>query len=308
MFASLRIVAACAAVASFALAAPALADPSDLGGTINGGSYHIYRTPEMWRQLGKSPDLGTTGQMEYFGGTVFSKVKVVSVIWGSNVNKQTVNGMPGFLTALPNSTFLDQMEEYDTKGVVGVNGRTGKQTIHRGTFLGQIQITPKNTNTQLTDKDVQNEITYQISIGVLPAKDANTLYMTYFPSNVTINLGGLISCQSFGAYHFASNTANGTKRTKKTFYYGVMPDCGYTFNDHTIVTAHEFAEALSDNIPTPGSSPAYPQAWNTSTGYEIGDLCEGTQGTLTAGKTTYYVQQIYLNSIAGCSTGNYTSP
>lgn len=308
MFGNLRTAAACAAVATLALAAPALAGPSDLGGTSNGGSYHIYRTPEMWRKLGRMPNLGTTGQMEYFGGPVFRAVKVVSVIWGSNVNSQTVATMPGFLTAMPNSTFLDIMKEYDTKGVVGINGKTGKRNIHRGTFISQVQITPKNQNTNLTDDDVQDELAYQISIGVLPPRDANTLYMTYFPNNVTINLGGLISCQSFGAYHFASNTRGGTKKGDEVIYYGVMPDCGYSLVDHEIISAHEFAEATTDDIPTPGSNPAYPQAWNTSNGYEIGDLCEGTSGQLTDGSKTYYVQQIYLNSKANCSTGNYTSP
>ena len=87
-----------------------------------------------------------------------------------------------------------------------------------------------------------------------------------------------------------------------------MPDCGYTFGDSTVVSSHELAEATTDNIPTPGSNPKYPQAWNTTDGYEIGDLCEGYTGTLTAGKTSYTVQQIYSNAIASCTSGNYTSP
>jgi hypothetical protein len=79
-------------------------------------------------------------------------------------------------------------------------------------------------------------------------------------------------------------------------------------DSHEIVSAHEFGEATTDNIPTPGSNPKFPQAWNNSAGYEIGDLCEGTQGELVTKKTTYYVQQLYLNSTGGCSTGNYKSP
>ena len=63
---------------------------------------------------------------------------------------------------------------------------------------------------------------------------------------------------------------------------------------------------MTDNIP--GSNPAFPQAWNTSDGYEIGDLCEGYTGTLTDSTSSYEVTQVYLNSRSGCSTGNYTSP
>ena len=307
MSVSSRTAAACAAAATL-FAAPALAGGSDLGGTSNGGTYHIYRTPEMWQKLGRWPNLGTGGQMLYYGGSVFGGVKVVSVMWGPNVSKATVDGMPAFLKAMVNSTYVDQLSpQYDTE-LRGQHHWGTHQDIKRGTFLGQVTITPENTNTQLLDYNVQEELKDQIAKGVLPPNDHNTLYMIYFPSNVTINLGGLISCQAFGAYHFATNTHNGTHKGTNNSFYGVMPDCGYTFTDHTIISSHEFSEATTDNRPTPGSSPAFPQAWNTSNGYEIGDLCEGTSGTLTDGSQSWQVQQEYLNTLAGCSTGNFTSP
>ena len=56
-----------------------------------------------------------------------------------------------------------------------------------------------------------------------------------------------------------------------------------------------------------GSSPAYPQAWNNSTGYEVADLCS-TSGKLSAGTKSWTVTQYYLNTTAACSKGNYTSP
>jgi hypothetical protein len=268
------------------------------------GAIHFMYTPEYAEKIGRVPNQDT-GSMEYFGGTVFSNVKVVSVMWGPNVNTQTVQGMPGFLKAMPNSTFQDQLAEYNTKGLMGVNGHRGShQIIRRGNFFGQVVIKPHDKGTTLTNKQVHKELTYQISRGKLPVEDANTLYMIYFPQNITIEAFGLQSCSAFGAYHFMSE-----KRPSGTnIFYGVMPDCGYSFNSHTIISAHEFAEATSDNLPTPGTSPHYPQAWNTSDGYEIGDLCEGTQGQLTTKKNTYYVQQVYLNSTSACSNGNYTSP
>jgi hypothetical protein len=127
--------------------------------------------------------------------------------------------------------------------------------------------------------------------------------MTYFPPGVTITLGNSASCTSFGAYHegFKNKTYGGV-------FYGVMPDCGYSFSYETVVSSHELAEATTDNFPTPGTKPNYPQAWNTSDGYEIGDLCEGTSGTLTAGSTKYTVQQLFSNATNACTTGNYTSP
>jgi hypothetical protein len=128
--------------------------------------------------------------------------------------------------------------------------------------------------------------------------------MIYFPKSVTITLDGLTSCSDFGAYHFASVD---TKLSKKNIFYAVEPACTYSFNTITFIAAHEFAEATTDNVPTPGSFPDFPQAWNDENGFEIGDLCGGS-GTLVAGATNYTVTQVMLNSTGACSTGNYTSP
>jgi hypothetical protein len=75
----------------------------------------------------------------------------------------------------------------------------------------------------------------------------------------------------------------------------------------TFAASHEFAEAMSDNVPTQLVNPDWPQAWNDSTGYEIGDKCSGG-GTLTASTGSWSVTQYYLNSLHGCSVANYTSP
>jgi hypothetical protein len=299
MFASLRITAVCAvAAAAVAVSAPVQAY------TYHG--YHIMPTPSYMAKLQKLGRGPTSGPMNYYGGTVLTAPKVVNVIWGPDVPSTTVSGVPAFAAALVNSTYVDQMSrEYSTKGVVAINGhKSSKQTIGRGTYIDQIQIKPKNKNTSITDDDIQAELAFQIKKGHLPAKDLNTLYMIYFPKSVTISLDGLTSCQDFGAYHFASID---TKLSKKNTFYTVEPACTYNFSSITFIAAHEFAEATTDNVPTPGSFPDFPQAWNDENGYEIGDLC-GSSGTLTAGSSHWTVTQVMLNSTSHCSTGNYTSP
>jgi hypothetical protein len=129
--------------------------------------------------------------------------------------------------------------------------------------------------------------------------------MIYFPHDITINLGGAVSCQSFGAYHFASNDSKIAKRSN--IFYSVEPECNSGFSFLTFAAAHEYAEATTDNVPTPGSNPDFPQAWNDAQGFEVGDKCGGS-GTLTSTAGSWSVTQIYLNSKHGCSTGNYTSP
>jgi hypothetical protein len=302
MIALLRTLAACSVAAALTtatcLVAPSMAAPA------GDGAYHLFQTPEQMARTGRVPHR-ETGEMEYFGGSVFSKVKVISVLWGANVNSQTVADTPGFLTALVNSTFVDQLSIYATD-LTGVNGHQGTdQTISRGTFFGQVQITPKNQALTLTDSAIHKELEYQIRKHKLPANNPNRLYSIFFPANITITLGKAVSCKDFGAYHEAvSKTV-----TPSNIYYAVMPDCGGGFSYLTFATSHEFAEATTDNIPTPGSHPAYPQAWNTADGYEIADLCEGVApGILTAGSNSYQVTQVYLNTTGACSTGSYTSP
>lgn len=264
--------------------------------------YRIFPMTSFNSHLAVPP----AGDMNYYGGPVFSKVNVVSVMWNKSVLANTQAEIPLLSAALVNSTYIDQASEYDTVGVTAINGhKSTNQIIHRGTYYGQVVLRPHNKSKSLTDADVQKEIRRQIRDGVLPAHDQNTLYMIYFPSDITINLDGSLSCQSFGAYHFATIDTAWDRR--HNIFYSVEPECNSGFNFLTFAASHEFMEAVTDNVPTPGSNPDYPQAWNDSAGFEVGDKC-GTSGTLSTSTDSWTVTQYYLNSLHGCSTGNYTSP
>jgi hypothetical protein len=279
-----RLTAACAL--TLALAGTAFADPHPMF---------------LHRQAPQPSQAAPT--MLYYGGPVFSQVKVVSVMWGPKVNATVVANIGGFYTAVTNSTWFDILAQYATN-LTGVDGHPGtNQTISRGSFVGQVVIAPHNTATTLSNAAVEKELLVQIKTKKLPKPDANTLYMIYFPPGVTITLGKSASCSAFGAYHegFTSKAYGGV-------FFGVMPDCGFNFAGTSIVSSHELAEATTDNFPTPGSHPAYPQAWNNATGSEIGDLCEGTSGAVASATKTYSVQQVFSNLTNACSTGNYTSP
>jgi hypothetical protein len=298
VFATRLTMAACAVATAVTLAAlPAQA--------YTHGAYHIMPTPAYMAKLARQGVPPPADHVNYYGGSVFTSSKVVSVMWGSQVNPTIVSTIPGFSGAIVASTYVDQMAQYSTKGVTAINGhKSTKQVIDRGTYIGQIQIKPKNKNTSLTDEDVQNELEFQIKKGHLPPSDLNTLYMVYFPITVSIDLDGLQSCVDFGAYHFATHDMT---LSKKNIFYAVEPDCGSSIDSITFAASHEFAEATTDNVPTPGSFPDFPQAWNDANGFEIADLC-GTSGLLTAGSSHWTVTQYWLNSKNGCSTGNYTSP
>jgi len=280
---------------SLVLPLAALAAPPD------GVAYHLYR-PNLPAVASASPSAAAT--MLYYGGPVLASVKVTVVLWGAGVPKTTTSRLRPFFKAIVNSTYVDQLAQYSTH-ITGVNGHPGtNQTITRGSFRGKFQITPSNNSKTLTDGDVQTELKAQIAAGKLPAADLNALYMIYFPPGITITLGNLVSCQAFGAYHEAVSSTI----TRNNIFYGVMPDCGGGISFVTSVSSHEFAEATTDAIPTPGSHPAFPQAWNSANGSEIGDLCEGRNTTLTAAGQVYTVQEVFTNSTNACATGSFTSP
>lgn len=264
--------------------------------------YRIFPMTSFNSELPAPP----AGDMNYYGGSVFSKVNVVSVMWNKDVLANTQKEVPLLSAALVNSTYIDQAGQYSTKGVQSISGHRGtSQVIKRGTYFGQVVLVPHNNSKSLTDAQVQAELKKQIKEGHLPPRSANTVYMIYFPSDITINLDGSLSCQAFGAYHFA--TVDTASARKKNIYYSVEPECNSGFNFLTFAASHEFMEATTDNVPTPGSNPNWPQAWNDSAGYEVGDKCS-TSGTLSTKSDSWEVTQYYLNSTHACSTGNYTSP
>src|SRR5689334_11418311 len=106
------------------------------------GSYHVLPLPAYFEKTGRLPPGGGDGPVYYYGGSVFSNVKVVSVIWNGDVLRKTKEQVPAFSAALVNSTYLDQMVEFSTLHKKAVNGHRGtKQVIGRGTYLGQVQLT-----------------------------------------------------------------------------------------------------------------------------------------------------------------------
>ncbi|MDE2144241.1 MAG: hypothetical protein KGJ84_17670, partial [Elusimicrobia bacterium] len=222
-----------------------------------------------------------SGGLQYYGGPVISHPKVYAVFWGDGVSAQTKSDIGPFFANILDSTYMDWLSEYNTNRTA-VDGRQGtKQSIGRGSFAGSITIQPVNTAASLTDAMIQTELDGQIAAGKLPPSDANSLYMVYFPSGVSISIEGQKSCSSFCAYHEGFTSA----RSGSPVYYGVMPVCGWGcgggFDGLTAVSSHECLEAVTDPFPTPGDKPAYPQAWNDAGGQEIADLCADVSSTVT---------------------------
>ncbi|MFI5297798.1 MAG: hypothetical protein ACHREM_06825 [Polyangiales bacterium] len=246
-------------------------------------------------------------QLNYYGGKVISNVEIVAVNWGPSVDSTVSSGIGGFYSAITNSAYFDFLSEYNTTTASTQDGAPGSnQTIGRGSFVGQVTITPGNTSTQLADSDIQAELQAQIASGALPAPDGNTLYMVDFPPGVTITQGGSQSCVDFCAYH-GTMTLNGA-----SVPYGVMPDfspgsgcdqgCGSdpsTFNNQTSVHSHEMIEAVTDMEVGIGTTVGRPLAWYDTSNGEIGDICNAQQANVAG----YTVQKEWSNAQHACVSG-----
>ena len=270
--------------------------------------------------------------LSYFGGPVISNTHVVQVLYGSGSYNAQVAGnatpsMGNFFGDIlgTSSGYISLLTQYNTPS----SGGTG-QTIGNGTFDGLFQIVPSaaNSGSTIDDTNIQAELLAQIGAGHLPAPildaagNVNTLYMIYFPPGVTITQGGSSSCVGGGfcAYHgTTSNTLN-----SKNILYGVLPDmqagsgcssgCGNSsvFGNYTSVTSHELTEAITDADVGIATTFAAPLAWYDMTNGEIGDICNGQQGSYTANGTTYTIQLEFSNSASNCvlppaaSSSNFT--
>jgi hypothetical protein len=244
--------------------------------------------------------MGTNGSVVYGGGPVLSNVRLVSVMWGPNVDPTVAIEAAGFYKAVVNSTFMDFLAEYNTP----------TQRIGRGTYAGTFTIAPSNTSTLIQDGDIGPELAFQIQAGHLPAPNDNTLYVIHFPPGVTIVSGGEVSCVDFCAYHWWSTQQ--ISGTNQRLVYAVIPDfspasvcypgppgasegCGDTseFDAVTQAASHEIAEATTD--PT-GSG------WEG----EIGDPCnyypmmDASHAVLANNGRGFTVQTLWSQASQAC--------
>jgi hypothetical protein len=303
------------AIAASLTPRPATADP-------RGGSAHIMPVRPPGTPQSAAP--ASPPHLNYYGGPVISNVEVVMVLWGSGTYQSFVQqtsspSLATFYGGAVNCAYVDWLAEYDTNVAPAGGGSGTNQTIGRGTFLQQFTIAPSaaNDGTTITDAQIEAELVAQINAGHLPAPvtdaagNVNTLYMIHFPKGKTIMQGGFASCVSGGfcAYHST------LVRNAQDVYYGVLPDMstgsgcdvgcgtGTAFGNQTSVASHELIEAVTD--PAVGLAAAFgpPLAWYDPNGNngEIGDICNGQQGTVVGGDgVSYTVQAEWSNAANAC--------
>ncbi len=268
-----------------------------------------------------SPTQSVAATVFYYGGPVVSNPQVIAVYWGPNVDSQIISTIPSFYQDVLSSFYEDGLYEYSTLGVTGHAGHAGSnQAIGRGTFVTGTTITPSNTNTTVTQDDIANELSSQISNGHLQAPqfdvtgNASTIYMVYFPSGITISLFGSNSCQVFCAFHY------GFQYNGVLVPFGVFPEllsgpcvggCGTDpnqFNNLTTVSSHELIEAITDTDVSAAANFDFPLAWYDQNNGELGDICNQLEQNIVVGANTWSVQKYWSIQLNNCTIPTLTTP
>jgi hypothetical protein len=227
-----------------------------------------------------------------FGGPILANVHVAPLYWNSGVQFQA--NLNPFYNDVPNSPLYTMLAQY---GVGHGNGQAG--------------FVDTRATRSVSDATVQTEVLAQINAGHLPAPTANTYYPVHFPAGMNVTApDGSRSCVVFCAYHgtFAVRNSAGAVVNVN---YGVVPDqgggcaggCGgnaQRVNNLTSVASHELVEATTD--PAVGLATVFgpPLAWYDPNNGEIGDICNGQQGSTTGNGHAYTIQLEFSNAVNNC--------
>jgi hypothetical protein len=259
---------------------------------------HKMIDPNLVNESKPTGQAGTSNTLTYYGGPVIQNVNVIPVYWNSTVASALQTKMNSFYSAVTNSVYFDWLSEYNTASPA--------QSIGRGT-----RGTPfidNNTTTSTTDAKIQAELNKLFTAGSIPAPNANNYYAIHFPKGMKITASdGSSACVQWCAYH-GTYVRNGVN-----VYYGVLPDvstsgcaggCGTNsnyLNNETSVASHELIEATTDAAVGIATTYAPPLAWYNQTNGEIGDICNGQQGSVVGGDgVSYTVQKEWSNKSGAC--------
>lgn len=214
-------------------------------------------TPEGVRTF--SP--AATAHLTDHGGPVLKAAEVQAIFWGSAWQQAPQDALipqlGNFFTFILQSSLMDVLAQYGSIG--------------HGQYLGAVTLTAPALGSTVSDTQIQQALQDWISSQAVAQPNANTLYFVYLPPGVVSTSGGQSSCTAYCGYHNQINS--------QIFYavepYINCPGCEFgngIFDSLTKVSSHELCEAITD--------PALNAWFDSSTGEEIGDICNGSVATL----------------------------
>jgi hypothetical protein len=235
----------------------------------------------------------------YHGGPVVKFPQIYASFWGSSwlagaANLERAARLSQFLTDLGASKYMNVLSQY------GASSGAGTACMLRSNFVS-------NVPNSLSGADLRNTLQACIDAKVLPEPNGNTCVVIYLADELAVNdpTDGIEMCEptndnAFGFHTYFTTTAG------NACYFAVIPgltnacltescpgnDAGCSLHlvetqeqRQTQVTSHEFAEMITD--------PELNAWWDSNSGAENGDICNGESATITVGPNTWTVQRQY---------------
>lgn len=200
------------------------------------------------------------------GGHVLGAVEVIPIYWGhfwtNGTGLQLTGQVNNFFDFILSSPFMDLLSEYSTPTIrIGHGHRRPSLTF---TDKEPGVMTPNGR--EVSDNQLQQQLTDLIATGRVPARNANTLYFLFLPKDVVSTDDTDRSCTFNTGYCGYHNHIN------QQIFYAVVPfpacqgcSFGSVLDSLTKISSHELAEAVTD--------PAL-NAWTDPNDMsEIGDIC-----------------------------------
>ncbi len=203
-------------------------------------------------------------------GTVIQFVRAYLIFWGS-----------AWTSSPPPTPTTAQVTDAVNRILSGgyLTGLSQYRGIGQGYILGSTTVTSSNPPNGFTDTNVSNFINGLINAGTIPNLDADnqTLYIVFMPKGTNASNSNFI-----GEHTYFTNSNN------KRVHFSWVTNNG-TLSSISTITSHEIAEAMTD----PEGSAILGDAGTCSgTGWcEIGDVCQGTNGTVNGASVQSYWSQ-----------------
>lgn len=173
--------------------------------------------------------------------------------------------------------------------------------VKSGTSLPGLQF--EMSPTTISASEITVWLDAHVADGTLPKPNANTVFVLFYQSGVTVNTDTGTSCRAFAGLHNSFVMNNAVFKGEVPFV--ILPRCSYSPGDElmivTDVASHELIEAATN--PFPLTNPSWImdnhsgplEAWEILSGPAIADLCLNQSYDEIEG---FSVQNIWSNAAA----------
>ena len=242
---------------------------------------------------------GGTPHLTYYGGPVISNVKVVMLNWGSGVNGEST--LESFYPSVTNSAYFDWLSEYNTS--------TPVDRPRHLRWRGHRSRRPRRARPSRTPRSSPRSARASMTAPCRPTTPTPSTWCTFRPASRSPRAARRRASSS--APITAPSPATAERLLRRHPRHGWQLRVGLRRRPRRSrtprsVSSHEMIEAVTDAAVGLAQSYGPPLAWYDQTNGEIGDICNGQQGTING----FYVQKEWSNSQNACivTNGGSTPP